>query len=67
MGFIVALNILGFAFFIREGMQNEASWVAIGLPLSLLGLLYIIYPPTEEWEYQPWQSQPQQIEQSSHK
>ncbi len=67
LGIIIIVSIIFFALFILEGVHNENGWFMIGLPLCLVGLLFVLFPPTEEWDYSPWQSRPQQIEQSSEK
>lgn len=39
-----------------------SSWLAI-LPIVLLvGFLTMGIPPTEEWEYTPWQAEPERYE-----
>lgn len=62
IAFFVALATVVFGYFIAKDMFGGKSWVAIGTPLSLLGLLFLLIPPTEEWEYRPWQAKAQQYE-----
>lgn len=39
-------------------------WLAMTVPISIIGTYLIFYPPTEEWEYKPWQSQSEKREQT---
>jgi hypothetical protein len=63
LGIVVCLMTVCFAFFIRAGMEKGSHWIIIGLPLCAFACLLILIPPTEAWEYRPWQSQPKQVEQ----
>lgn len=67
LGIIIVVAVICFAFFIHEGQVNSKNWFMIGLPLCLVGFFFILFPATESWNYSPWQSRPQQIEQSSEK
>ena len=63
LGFMVFLVTVGFGVMIREGLEKDQHWIAIGAPLCLIGFAFIFLPPTEDWEYKPWQSKPTMIEQ----
>ncbi|NRA64704.1 MAG: hypothetical protein HRU19_09490 [Pseudobacteriovorax sp.] len=67
LAIIVGINVIAFALFIQQGMANHHHWLVIGAPLGLIGLLYLLYPATEYWEYVHWQSKPRRIEQTSEK
>ena len=65
---IAGFTLLAFIFFavtIGGGMEQDLPWGAIAVPVSLVGLLFILYPQTEDWEYKAWQSLPQKVEQQS--
>ncbi len=53
-GFIIAI--------VYNNVLYDRSWVVIGLPITFIGLMICLIPPTEEWEYQPWQTQARQYE-----
>ena len=65
VGMIILVTTIAFGIHIREGMTNGFPWFVVGLPLCLLGLLFLLVPPVEEWEYKAWQSLPQRVEQQS--
>lgn len=54
-GVIMASMIFG-------NMITGLSWVALIIPVSIVGAFLAVYPATEEWEYTPWQAQAQQYE-----
>ena len=60
MLFLIALIV--FSVIIQHDLTNNVSWVVTAIPITLLGLLWLLVPPTERWDYQPWQSSPQQVE-----
>ncbi|MFK7873032.1 MAG: hypothetical protein AB8C84_07665 [Oligoflexales bacterium] len=43
-------------------LQSHHQWTTLGLPLGGLGLLFLVYPATENWHYAPWQTRPQKLE-----
>lgn len=63
LALFILLVSIAFGVYIREGMEKGMHWIAIGAPLCLTGLTFLLYPATEEWEYKPWQSKPTMIEQ----
>lgn len=54
--FVVALNI------VLRDYGKGGSWIFTALPLTAIGLLMTLLPPSETWEYRPWQSKPRQYE-----
>ncbi len=40
----------------------ERAWWLVGLPITALGLMICVIPPSEMWEYKPWQARPRQYE-----
>ncbi len=38
------------------------SWVALIPPLAVICGITLTIPPTEEWEYTPWQAEPERYE-----
>jgi hypothetical protein len=56
--------IIGFTVLIMGSQEEGLEWYQIGLPLTGLGLLFILVPPTEEWEYRAWQGKPRKVEQN---
>ena len=62
------LLIIAFIFFsvsIFGNMIAEKHWLFVALPISLLGTAFIFVPPTEEWEYIPWQNESERYEYTS--
>lgn len=58
--FTIALVV--FSVIINHDLTHNISWMVTAIPITLLGLLWLLVPPTERWDYQPWQSSPQQVE-----
>lgn len=59
----VLIATAGFTLIIAQGTINNLGFWAIGAPICLFGGLFILVPPTEVWEYKPWQSKARQVEQ----
>jgi hypothetical protein len=62
---IVFAVIVLFGSLIFENLVREGSWVTVAIPTTLLGSLFILFPPTEHWVYQAWQSKPRMFERHS--
>lgn len=62
--FLVGLAVIGFGMMILQGLETGLDWGHLAVPLIALGGLFCLYPPTEEWEYKPWQSNPRKVEQN---
>jgi hypothetical protein len=58
---VAGLTVLFTAVIVAEVQQGH-SWYAIGLPLCLIGMGFLVFPKTEEWIYKPWQAKPEQYE-----
>jgi hypothetical protein len=56
VAFVFALMIIG-------NNRNDFPWYVLVLPISGVGLLFLLIPMTEIWEYKPWQSKARRIEQ----
>ena len=65
LAIIMVITIIVFTAFIFKGTNQDLPWYIIGTPLSLLGLAFILFPGTEQWDYRPWQSKPQKVEQQN--
>lgn len=63
--FLVFLTTLAFGSMIFENIVHQRGWFAVAIPIILLGLLYVLFPPTEHWTYQAWQSKPRMFESHS--
>jgi hypothetical protein len=59
---IVAIAVVVFGLIISREIMVGKSWLSIGVPLGLVGLGFVVFPKTEEWEYKPWQAKPEQYE-----
>lgn len=61
--FLTALLAAIFSIWIAKFLlQNKSSWVLVGVPMTLIGLLTVFLPPSEEWSYLPWQDASQKYE-----
>jgi hypothetical protein len=43
-------------------LYTKGPWLGTAVPLALIGMISLIYPPTEDWLYRPWQAIAQQVE-----
>jgi len=62
LGMMVLLFTVIFTSMIFTDLLNEKHWLAIAAPLVLLGLVFLLFPATEAWEYKAWQTKTEQIE-----
>jgi hypothetical protein len=62
LGILVAFFTVIFAVMIAQNMLADKPWMAVGMPIGCLGLLFLLFPQTEEWEYKPWQAKAVQYE-----
>jgi hypothetical protein len=44
---------------------SNLSWISITLPIIAIGLLGLLAPQSEQWEYKPWQDRPERHEKIS--
>lgn len=44
---------------------SNLHWGHAALPIIIIGTIFAMFPPTEEWVYTPWQSKPQSYEHHS--
>ena len=62
LGLLVpAISVL-FTLIIFGYLMKGENWVIIAGPVLLIGMVLILFPSTEEWNYTPWQSNAQQYE-----
>lgn len=61
--FVVGFTGL-FAWIIVQAQEKGIEWWHLVVPLSALGSLFCLFPPTEQWEYKPWQGKPRKVEQN---
>jgi len=46
----------------RHLLLNSEHWTVLVVPMMFFGLLGLLLPPVEEWQYKPWQNKAQQYE-----
>jgi len=63
---IIMLVVFGVVLFKYLTFGQNASWTALLAPIGFFGLIGLLLPVSEEWEYKPWQSQSQQVEQTAY-
>ncbi len=63
---LVLALLLAFSAFVAIVAKNyrhdDRAWWVTGLPIAALGLIICVIPPSEEWEYKPWQARARQYE-----
>ncbi|MBC7659743.1 MAG: hypothetical protein H7249_08545 [Chitinophagaceae bacterium] len=60
----VALILTGvFGVMLVKNAEAGFPWYTLIMPISGLGLLTLLVPRTEAWEYKAWQSRARRIEQ----
>ena len=59
----IFLATAGFSVMIVQGTEAGLGWLTIGVPICFLGVLFALFPPTEEWEYKAWQGKSRKVEQ----
>jgi len=62
LAMMVTVFLVIFTSMIFNDLLNNAHWFAIATPLILLGMVFLLFPGTEEWEYRAWQTRVEQIE-----
>ena len=45
-----------------QHQRLDLSWTQLLLPLFVVSLCLDLFPETEEWSYQPWQSKVEKVE-----
>lgn len=56
---------LSFCFFLSllaADLNIDKPWWLTSLPIIGVGLMICLIPPTEQWEYKPWQTRARQYE-----
>jgi hypothetical protein len=62
------LSLIGIAvfftylFILNRAEIEGAHWLVTVLPIIGLGIIIVIFPPVEQWEYVPWQTAARQYE-----
>jgi hypothetical protein len=63
---LLTLVSIGFGVFcfalLTTGRRHHQPWLVAALPIAAVGLIIGLVPPTEEWDYKPWQTKPRQYE-----
>ena len=59
----VVVFIALFTIVLFQGMINKKSWLIFVVPVTIAGFVFVLIPPTEEWEYKSWQSTAEKQEQ----
>ena len=62
---LIFFLVLAFGVFLSilaKDLNVDKPWWLTGLPIVGLGLMICLIPPTEEWEYKPWQTRARQYE-----
>lgn len=51
-----------FALLLFKAIAANIPWTLTAVPVVIIGSLFIMIPPTEEWEYKAWQNKQQKQE-----
>jgi hypothetical protein len=58
----ISMLILFGTMMYRHLLLQSEHWTVLVVPIMFFGLLGLLLPPVEEWEYKPWQNKAQQYE-----
>ena len=58
------MAIVAFTIYMFTNLTLGHHWMAYAPPIVGFGALFIVYPPTEEWEYKAWQNTSEKREQT---
>lgn len=47
---------------LAQHLSGHRHWGFVAAPVTFVGLLITLIPPSEEWLYRPWQARPRQYE-----
>lgn len=63
-GFFVANLIIFFVLILLMigNVRTGGSWYSLLVPIILFSLPLMLYPPSEDWVYEPWQVRAQKYE-----
>ncbi len=62
LGVLLLLAMGGFTLLLTFGQALDYHWLSLAVPICLFGGLFILVPPVEVWDYQPWQTKPRKVE-----
>ena len=62
LGFYVVLILAIFTYIVYSTLVSQRSWTYVALPIIGVGLVFLLFPLTEEWFYGPWQGKNQRYE-----
>jgi len=61
LGCVALLLVFASMVYAHITLEGE-HWILLVPPIAFFGLLLLVLPPTEEWDYQPWQSSAEKSE-----
>jgi hypothetical protein len=61
LGCVTLFLVFGSMVYAHISLEGE-HWILLVPPIAFFGLLLLVLPPTEEWDYQPWQSSAEKSE-----
>lgn len=62
LGLVVIACIAVVGSIIFENIIREGHWLTVSIPITIIGSILALFPPTETWTYQAWQSKPRMYE-----
>ena len=64
LAFTCLFAIIAFCVYIFTNLTLGHHWFAWAPPIVGFASAFLVYPPTEEWEYKPWQNSSEKREQT---
>lgn len=61
--FLTLISLAAMVALVEYGQVQQKPWLLIALCAVVIGLPLMALPKSESWAYQPWQSEPQKLEQ----
>ncbi len=56
------LLVIAYVFLLTSRFADEISWAVLSVPMVFMGLLTLLVPQSEQWEYKYWQDRPERHE-----
>ncbi len=59
---ILLVAFASFSLFLTFGQELQYHWLSLAVPICIAGSFFVLIPPVETWDYQPWQTKPRKVE-----
>ncbi len=58
----ILICVILFTSLLHKEIPVGTPWIFLVVPITLAGSIFLLFPPTEEWEYRSWQNAKQKQE-----